>query len=86
MFSINFSKEVSRNKKRFRPEDGMKKSELSIDVESYLADMERLGSDTGRKKPEFAMVFRYFASIYIFLHLKFFCCSYLDIRRYSARI
>lgn len=43
--------------------------------------MERLGSDTGRKKPEFAMVFRYFASIYIFLHLKFFCCSYLDIRR-----
>lgn len=34
----------------------MKKSELSIDVESYLADMERLGRDRGRKKLEFSMV------------------------------
>lgn len=57
MFSINLSKEVSRNKKRFRPEDGMKKSELSIDVESYLADMERLGRDRGRKKPVFTRSF-----------------------------
>lgn len=57
----------------------MKKSELSIDVESYLADMERLGRDTGRKKPEFAMVFRYYASIYIFLHLNFFVVPILTL-------
>lgn len=35
----------------------MKKSELSIDVESYLADMERLGRDRGRKKPVFTRSF-----------------------------
>ena len=41
MFSINRSKEVS--KKRFRPEDGMKESELSTDVEIHLADQEDFG-------------------------------------------
>lgn len=57
MFSINLSKEVSRNKKRFHPKDGMKKSILSIDVEVYLADQGHFGRDTGGKKPELSMVF-----------------------------
>lgn len=57
MFSINVSKEVSRNIKRFHPEDGIKKSKLSIDVEAYLADQGHSGRDTGGKKLELSIVF-----------------------------